>query len=84
MTVAIDPRWIFADAVEASRAAYRGSGVESTGRKLGVLRAWAGAVGRERALAGLEAHRLRSGREHEASRSPRLRTCPASRATRRS
>ena len=72
MRVAIDSHWSFADAVAASRAAYIGNGVESTGRKLGVLRAWASVVGRERALAGIEAHRMNHRSDDEAARALRI------------
>lgn len=54
MTFRIDPAWPFRVFLDRLYDHYRGSGVQSTGRRLGVARLWLSMAGRARAVRSLE------------------------------
>jgi TIR domain len=54
MTFAIDPAWSFRVFIDNLYVYYTGRGIESTGRRLSVVRMWLGMVGRTRAIQSLE------------------------------
>jgi serine/threonine protein kinase len=51
---AVHPSWSFEEVVQAGWDAYVGGGIESAGRRLVLVRIWAGLVGSDRAVAELE------------------------------
>jgi hypothetical protein len=53
MTFAIDPAWPFRDFLDKLFEYYVGGGIQSTGRRLNVIRLWLSMVGRSRAILGL-------------------------------
>ncbi len=55
-TKIVRPEWSFPEALAACWQAYVGSGIESSGRRLTLLRQWAEMVGRDRALSELDAY----------------------------
>jgi hypothetical protein len=54
MTFRIDPAWSFRVFLDRLYDHYTGSGVQSTGRRLNVIRLWLSMAGRARAMRGLE------------------------------
>lgn len=50
----IDPRWSFSRFLDELFSYYRGSGIESTGRRLSTIRLWMSMAGRARALAAIQ------------------------------
>lgn len=65
--IAIDLGWSFADVLAAAAGAHVGRGVQSTGRRLEILRAWGSVVGRVRATAELERFRQQFPKKRAAS-----------------
>jgi len=54
MTFAIDPAWSFGDFLDKLFRYYIGGGIQSTGRRLNVIRLWLSMAGRARAMRVLE------------------------------
>jgi hypothetical protein len=54
MTFAIDPAWSFRVFLDRVYDYYTGRGIESTGRRLNVIRMWLSMAGRARAIRALE------------------------------
>jgi TIR domain len=54
VSFSIDPAWSFRVFLDKLYDYYTGSGVQSTGRRLGVIRLWLSMAGRSRAVRGLE------------------------------
>jgi len=65
----IHPSYTLDEVIEAGWGAYVGSGIESAGRRLALVRTWAEMIGRDRALAELEEFiRACGGKEAAAER----------------
>jgi len=63
MTFAIDPAWSFRDFLDKLFDYYTGGGIQSTGRRLNVIRLWLSMAGRARAMRGLEELENEFGKE---------------------
>jgi hypothetical protein len=63
MTFAIDPAWSFRVFLDKLYDSYVGSGIQSTGRRLNVIRLWLSMAGRARAMHGLSEVEKEFGKE---------------------
>lgn len=63
MTFAIDPAWSFRLFLDKLYGYYTGRGIESTGRRLNVIRMWLSMAGRARAISALEEVEKELGKE---------------------
>jgi TIR domain len=66
VSFSIDPAWSFRTFLDKVYERYRGSGVESTGRRLNVVRLWLGMAGRSRAMRSLEELEKEFGKDNVA------------------
>lgn len=67
MAFSIDPVWSFRIFLDKLYDHYVGSGIQSTGRRLGVIRLWLSMAGRARAIRSLEEVEKEFGKENIAS-----------------
>jgi hypothetical protein len=67
MAFAIDPAWSFRVLLDKLYAYYTGRGIESTGRRLNVMRMWLSMAGRARAIRALEEIEHEFGKEKVAA-----------------